>query len=308
MPRKLTLPLTALVAGIALAIVFALTGPTARTSADPNLDTEEQTFVTLINNYRTQNGLGALTIDWEMQSSTDWMSNDMGVKAYFNHTDSLGRDPWTRMCSFGYCYNTWMGENIAAGYTTAAAVFAAWQASPGHNANMLGTHYVAMGVSRQFISGSPYGWYWTNDFGGVQSGAAPAGGGSTSTPAPTASPTPSPTVAPTPSPTPVPTAVATPSPTPAPTPGPSDDPDHDGFITSRELFIGTDPMRSCGVNAWPPDINGDGVTDTTDVFMFRPVFGASQDYDARFDLNADDKISLSDILTLAKTFRMSCVP
>ena len=41
-------------------------------------------------------------------------------KAYFSHTDSLGRDPWTRMCYFGYCYNTWKGENIAAGYVTAA--------------------------------------------------------------------------------------------------------------------------------------------------------------------------------------------
>jgi uncharacterized protein YkwD len=311
MPHKLTLPLIALVAGLALAIVFALAGPTARTSADPNLDAEEQAFVTLINNYRAQNGLGALTIDWEMQSSTDWMSNDMGVKAYFNHTDSLGRDPWTRMCAFSYCYNTWMGENIAAGYTTANDVFAAWKASPGHNANMLGSHYVAMGISRQFVAGSPYGWYWTNDFGGVKSYAvAPSGGGSptsTPTPIPTPAPTPSPSPTLSPSPSPAPTASASPTPAPVGTSGPSDDPDHDGFVTSRELFVGTNPTRFCGKDAWPPDFNGDGTVNLSDVVSF-PAFGSAQDYNARYDLSADHRITISDVTAFGRYFHMSCVP
>jgi uncharacterized protein YkwD len=48
---------------LALALVFALARPAAQTSADPNLDTEEQAFVTLINNYRQANGLGPLAID-----------------------------------------------------------------------------------------------------------------------------------------------------------------------------------------------------------------------------------------------------
>ncbi len=290
MPRKLTLPLAALVAGLALAVVFALSGHIARTSADPVLDPEEQTFVTLINNYRAQNGLGALTTDWEMQNSTDWMSNDMGTKAYFNHTDSLGRDPWMRMCYFSYCYNTWMGENIAAGYTTAADVFAAWKASPGHNANMLGSNYVAMGISRQFISGSPYGWYWTNDFGGVASGAAAPAGGPTST------------LSPSPTPSPAPTPVATPAPT-------SSDPDHDGFSTSRELFIGTDPNLACGPNDWPPDINGDGIVSLSDVASYGVFLSSatvSHPYDARYDLNADHRISLTDIATFSSFFGRSC--
>jgi uncharacterized protein YkwD len=97
-----------------------------------------------------------------------------------SHTDSLGRDAWTRICDFEYCYDTWVGENIAAGYSTAIDVFTAWKNSPDHNSNMLSSNYVAMGISRVYIAGSPYGWYWTNDFGGVQSNAsAPSGSSST---------------------------------------------------------------------------------------------------------------------------------
>jgi uncharacterized protein YkwD len=325
MPRKLALALTALAAGLALVIVFALAHPTAQTSADPNLDTEEQAFVTLINDYRQANGLGPLAIDWEMQSSSDWMSNDMGVKAYFSHTDSLGRDPWTRMCAFGYCYNTWMGENIAAGYTTASDVFTAWKNSPGHNANMLGSNYIAMGISRVYVTGSPYGWYWTNDFGGVQSNAAPpTGPTNTPTPTPSASPihspTPTPSPSPTLSPTPPPTATATPTPTPTltcpngvvpPWHVPPDDSDCDGFTNSMELFIGTDPNRSCGPGAWPPDINGDGVISLSDVLLYATFFNSTngaQAYSARYDLNADGRISLADVLAMAPFFNKSCVP
>ena len=202
-PRKFALILAGTLGGLVAALAFALAMPAAPTSADPQLDSDELAFVTLINNYRAQNGLGPLSIDWEMQASSDWMSTDMGQKAYFSHTDSLGRDPWTRMCDFGYCYNTWMGENIAAGFSTAQSVFTAWQNSPGHNANMLGANYNAMGISKVCTTGSPYNCYWTNDFGGVNSGSLPPAGA-------TATPTPSPTPSRAPTASPTPTRTATP--------------------------------------------------------------------------------------------------
>jgi uncharacterized protein YkwD len=176
---KLPATLTALTAGLALVLAVTLIRPTTQTSAAPNLDGEEQAFVVLINNYRQANGLGPLALDWEMQSSSDWMSNDTGANSYFSHTDSLGRNPWARMCDFEYCNDTWMGENIAAGYSTASDVFTAWRNSPDHNANMLDSSYVAMGISRIFVSGSPFGWYWTNDFGGVASNASAPSDGTT---------------------------------------------------------------------------------------------------------------------------------
>src|SRR5437764_11004248 len=63
----------------------------------PTLDAEQSAFVILINNYRAQNGAGPLQVSVTLQQSSQWMSGDMAAKNYFSHTDSLGRDPFTRM-------------------------------------------------------------------------------------------------------------------------------------------------------------------------------------------------------------------
>ncbi len=230
-PRNPALTVAIIAAAVLAALAIVLTLPASPAAADPQLDSEEQAFVTLINDYRAQSGLGPLSIDWELQASADFMSKDMGEKAYFSHNEPSGRNPWDRMCAFGYCYNTYKGENIAAGYTTAQQVFTAWQNSPGHNSNMLGASYHAMGIARVYTSGSPYGWYWTNDFGGVNSNADPPGGhtatptatpNGSATPVQTASPTPVRTATPTPTPpvtsqpTPIVHQTASPSPTPTP--------------------------------------------------------------------------------------------
>lgn len=133
----------------------------------PVLDTEEQAFLKLINDYRIANGRGALQVSLAITNACDWMSTDMAAKNYFSHTDSLGRDPFTRMRAFGYNYNTWMGENIAAGYRDALNTFNQFKDSPPHNENMLNPNYKAMGISRVFNPNSTYGYYWTTDFGGV---------------------------------------------------------------------------------------------------------------------------------------------
>ena len=147
----------------------------------------------ILNNYRTTNGKVPLLVDPDIQEAAEWMSEDMGVNEYFSHCDAYGnggqvspcpspcaapacRNPWTRMCDFGYCYNTYKGENIAAGYTTAQSVFNGWQSSPGHNSNMLGTNFRVMGIARVYVGGSPYGYYWTNDFGGYNPNPSPPPG------------------------------------------------------------------------------------------------------------------------------------
>ena len=70
------------------------------------------------------------------------------------------------MAASGYDFNTYKGENIAAGYGTAAEVFTGWKNSSGHNANMLGASFEVLGVSVVKVTGSKYGYYWTTDFGG----------------------------------------------------------------------------------------------------------------------------------------------
>lgn len=182
MLRKLLAPIGAALVLTAAAAVVVASSDTA--TATTPLSSEEATLLTLINNYRLQNGLAALVVDTKLQDAAEWMSLDLGANAYFAHTDSLGRDPVERMAAFGYTYNTWKGENLAAGTFSAQTAFDWWKASSGHNGNMLGTSYRAIGIARRYTVGSPYGWYWTTDFGGYVSSPMPPQ--SSTTPTPTA--------------------------------------------------------------------------------------------------------------------------
>lgn len=213
---------------LALAIMGALLASFAMTFADDNRagaltncevthdgnDSEELAFLTLINNYRSQNGLGALTISTNLNRGSAWMTEDLATNNYFAHTDSLGRSAYQRAIDCGYPSGA--GENLAAGgaWSSAQAAFNAWQNSPGHNANMLGQYYKQIGIARFYQTGSQYGWYWATTFGTTDDGTGGGGGGNdgggggteptntpfppTSTPLPTNTPTPAlPTATPT---------------------------------------------------------------------------------------------------------------
>lgn len=130
-------------------------------------DDEELAFLTYINNHRAAYGLGPLTLSNSLYVASEGHSYDMGTRNYFAHNDPQGVTPWDRIRYAGYTYNTYLGENIAAGYATAHDVFVAWRASPGHNTNMLSANFRAIGIGRYYVPGSTYGWYWTTDFGGV---------------------------------------------------------------------------------------------------------------------------------------------
>ena len=171
-------------------------------------DGAELEFFGLINNYRTQNGLPALTISTNLNRGSAWMTEDLATNSYFAHTDSLGRSAYQRAIDCGY--PTGAGENLAAGgaWSTAQAAFTAWQNSPGHNSNMLGQYYRQIGISRYFRSGSQYGWYWATTFGTTNDGTGGGGAGPTNTPTNTATNTPTRT------PTPVVGATNTPTRTP----------------------------------------------------------------------------------------------
>lgn len=134
--------------------------------AKSDYDQEERLFFIMINQYRAQNRVGPLAVSPRLSNAAQWMSGDMASKNYFSHTDSRGRDPFTRMCAFDYCYSTAKAENIAAGDGTGVGVFLQWRNSTGHNANMLSALYTAIGVGR--AAGGRYGWYWTTDFGGYR--------------------------------------------------------------------------------------------------------------------------------------------
>ena len=158
------------------ALCAVLPGVVNLRAAVPALDSEESAFLTLINNYRAQNGAGPLQVSVALRQSSLWMSGDMAAKNYFSHTDSLGRTPGTRMAAFGYAYLPW-GENIAAGNSIGQAAFNQWltacdadasgNCTYAHRQNMLNRSYKVIGIGRAYNAASTYRWYWTTDFGGV---------------------------------------------------------------------------------------------------------------------------------------------
>lgn len=107
-----------------------------------------------------------------------------------------------------------------------------------------------------------------------------------------------------------------------PWPVPEDDHDCDGFTTTTELSIGTDPLKACPItatpddedpDAWPPDFDDNQTVNILDfVKLTPPVFNTSPpdpNYSTRKDLNGDSAINILDIVRLTPpVFNQSCAP
>jgi uncharacterized protein YkwD len=142
------------------------------------LDAEELAFLGLINDYRVSNGLGKLKVSIALTRAADAHNADMVATGKLQHNSSDGTSFSDRVKKYYPC-NCYLGENIAVGFATAASVFAAWKASPGHDANMRGANYKVIGIGRRANADGRY--YWTNDFGSDLDAIFSAGVGSIAT-------------------------------------------------------------------------------------------------------------------------------
>ncbi len=93
-------------------------------------------------------------------------AQDLARTGVLAHTGSDGTDCFTRIHDY-YPFDTWLGENLAQGYSSGLAVLDAWRASSGHNANLLNPAFHAVGLACVAQSENPAGWFWVADFGGV---------------------------------------------------------------------------------------------------------------------------------------------
>lgn len=122
----------------------------------------------LTNTFRAENNLPALKLNTELNAAAYLHSEDMAKQDYFDHIGKNGSKPWDRAKLVGYEARS-MGENIAAGYTSAESVVQGWIDSPGHRANLLNASYTELGVGYFHLSpdtGSVnYTTYWTQLFG-----------------------------------------------------------------------------------------------------------------------------------------------
>ncbi|HUQ16595.1 MAG TPA: CAP domain-containing protein [Candidatus Saccharimonadales bacterium] len=150
---------------LTLAIVFA---PLASAADAATLDSAEGSLLTAVNAFRASRGLHQLVVSDSLTYAAKWMATDMAVNNYFSHTSLDGRSPTQRMSDFGYpATSTWAGEDLAAGYASAADVLQGWINSPAHLAVLLNPEYRAIGIGRAASIAALYPWYWSADFGGI---------------------------------------------------------------------------------------------------------------------------------------------
>lgn len=104
--------------------------------------------------------VGAVAWDDRLFSAAARHSREMAQNNVFSHTGLNGSSPAQRIAAEGYAAS-WSGENIAAGYTSAADVMNGWLASAGHCSNLMRAEYQDVAVSCVYQAGSSYGQYWT---------------------------------------------------------------------------------------------------------------------------------------------------
>jgi uncharacterized protein YkwD len=111
----------------------------------------------MISGYRSNNGLGGVTIDPELMRLATEQAHTMAARDKLDH--DVGRPFQDRIQKSGFDAGVAV-ENISAGYHTLAEAFSGWRDSPPHRANMLNSHVTRMGIAAAYAPQSKYKVFW----------------------------------------------------------------------------------------------------------------------------------------------------
>ena len=91
-------------------------------------------------------------------------ATDMAANDFMGHQGSDGKTPDFRASAAGYQWLS-IGENVAAGQTSAEEVVNGWLASPSHCATLMDPRYSETGIAFALNPHSEHGIYWAQAFG-----------------------------------------------------------------------------------------------------------------------------------------------
>jgi uncharacterized protein YkwD len=111
----------------------------------------------MISGYRSNNGLGPVTIDPELTRLATEQARAMAARDKLDH--DVAHPFSERIQKSGYDAAVAV-ENISAGYHTLAEAFSGWRDSPPHRANMLNRNVTKMGIAAVYSPQSKYKVYW----------------------------------------------------------------------------------------------------------------------------------------------------
>lgn len=112
----------------------------------------------LLNAERAKYGAEPLKLDKKLSYCA--MARAAETAVSFSHTRPNG-DRCFSILDDSYYY---VGENIAAGYSTPAMVTNGWIGSSGHHANMINEEFKSVGIGCIYVPGSEYSYYWVQMF------------------------------------------------------------------------------------------------------------------------------------------------
>ena len=110
----------------------------------------ENTYLNIINNIRSQYGLSNMNLNSSLDNSTRIRAIE--ISTFFDHIRPNGMD-YDSVIDY---YNSCSGENIAAGYNSVNDVINAWMNSQGHRDNILNPRYKFFSISSYNHNGMIY--------------------------------------------------------------------------------------------------------------------------------------------------------
>ena len=114
----------------------------------------------LINAYRKQKGLKPLRLNPALTEAAKAHSRDLAKWDRISHYGSDGSNPWDRVKRAGYNAKL-AAENVGTGQTTIEEVMKGWQASTGHNKNLLLSDAQEMGIALVQDPRTEFKTFWT---------------------------------------------------------------------------------------------------------------------------------------------------
>jgi uncharacterized protein YkwD len=112
----------------------------------------------IISGYRTNNGLGPVTLDPELTKLASEQAHAMAAHDKLDHNVAQPFAQRIQKSSFDASVAV---ENIGAGYQTLAGAFSGWRNSPPHRANMLNRYVTRMGIAAAYAPQSKYKVFWS---------------------------------------------------------------------------------------------------------------------------------------------------
>ncbi|MFQ1702770.1 CAP domain-containing protein [Loktanella agnita] len=123
-------------------------GSVALVSVDPS-------FEAGLNGVRANVGANPVAYDVRLHRAAQLHANDMLENNYFSHTGLNGSSVSDRVRAQDYNWRA-LGENIAKGQQSEAAVLQAWQNSEGHRRNNENPSYEDFGLAKAGSGGNTY--------------------------------------------------------------------------------------------------------------------------------------------------------